>query len=120
MSERLTRETLIKWAPLLVLVEPAAAIAEVEALLAEANVDGGTLYDAACFFAQHAQYADLPPDAEQHATRAVALLQKARAVGYFQAPALVAHLKHDHDLDPLRPRADFLDLIAQLDAQGQK
>jgi serine/threonine protein kinase/tetratricopeptide (TPR) repeat protein len=110
----------IERARVLLYIDPAAAITEIEALLAEANVSGGALYDAACFFTQLAQRTDLPSDAERHATRAVALLQKARGVGFFQAPALVAHLNRDHDLDPLRARPDFLDLIGLLDAPGQK
>ncbi|MBM4000018.1 MAG: tetratricopeptide repeat protein [Planctomycetes bacterium] len=109
----------IERALVLARVEPATAIAEIETLLADGKASGATLYSAACFFAQLARHAVNPPDPERHATRAVALLHAARAAGYFQAPALVAHLKRDADLDPIRGHADFLDLLRQLEAKGQ-
>ena len=54
--------------------------------------------------------------AEKYATRAVAFLLEDRALGYFKAPEKVAHMKKDADLDPLRERDDFKQLLKELEA----
>jgi hypothetical protein len=54
--------------------------------------------------------------AERHAA-AVGLLHRARAAGFFKDPGAVAHVKKDKELDPLRPRADFQALLAELDGK---
>jgi tetratricopeptide (TPR) repeat protein/tRNA A-37 threonylcarbamoyl transferase component Bud32 len=78
------------------------------------------LYDAAGFLARCAQLAakddKLPAARRQelakaHADRALAALRQAVARGYKD----VAHLKKDPDLDPLRDRADFRRLLADLE-----
>ena len=53
----------------------------------------------------------------------MALLNKTpTGKGYFAATpaALAAHMKKDTDLDPLRDRADFKKLVADLEAAGTK
>ena len=64
--------------------------------------------------------ASLPPSerdklTEEYATRAVELLTKARTTGFFKDRAKVEHLKEDTDLDPLRFRSDFRQLLADLE-----
>jgi serine/threonine-protein kinase len=101
---------------------PTQATAAIEELLRSGNADAGTLYDAACVYAVAAAHAEKqsPPHtnslrAEQYARRAVALLRQAVAKGYRDS----AHLKKDPDLDPLQPRADFQQLLGELDARGK-
>jgi hypothetical protein len=54
--------------------------------------------------------------AEAEADRAMAWLERAVAAGYRDAP----HLAEDHDLDALRHRADFKELLARLSASQPK
>jgi serine/threonine protein kinase len=61
-----------------------------------------------------------PKQADECATRAVALLQKAADEGDFKDPARVAALKTLRDLDPLRHREDFRQLVKRLEEQGSK
>jgi serine/threonine-protein kinase len=89
---------------------PAGAVAEAEAL-AGADAPGGILYDAACVYAlASAAVRDDGPLAERHAVRAVALLRRAFARDY----ADVASLLSDGDLDVLRRRCDYTDLLWEL------
>jgi hypothetical protein len=50
---------------------------------------------------------------ERYANRALDLLRQAVQKGYKD----VAHMKKDTDLDPLRQRADFQQLIRELEAR---
>ncbi|MED5401341.1 MAG: serine/threonine-protein kinase [Planctomycetota bacterium] len=52
---------------------------------------------------------------ERYAVEAVAQLQQAHKVGVFRAPQLRGHLKKEPDLDPLRKRADFVDLLEEVE-----
>jgi serine/threonine-protein kinase len=52
--------------------------------------------------------------ADQYAARAVELLAKARAAGYFKDATDVENMKKDSDLASLRSRDDFQKLLAQL------
>jgi tetratricopeptide (TPR) repeat protein len=88
----------------------------------QASIPGADLlYEAACVYAlvaAHAEKAPRPPQtsslrAEQHARRAMALLRDAVAKGYRD----VAHLRRDPDLDRLQVRADFQQLVADLEAR---
>jgi len=54
------------------------------------------------------------------ARRAVALLEEAKATGYFNDPARVAHARADADLNPVRGRDDFKKLMATLEAGKKK
>jgi tetratricopeptide (TPR) repeat protein len=56
--------------------------------------------------------------AEEHATRALDLLKRANAAGYFKAPANLAKLKHDPDFDTLRPRDDFKRLLSAVEGKA--
>jgi serine/threonine-protein kinase len=97
------------------------ATAAVEDLLRPGTADSNLLYNAACVYAVAAAQAakDAPAHtsslrAEQHARRAVVLLRQAVQQGYNN----VAHLKQDADLDGLRPRPDFQQLLAELEAKA--
>ncbi len=56
--------------------------------------------------------------AEQYAARAVALLAKARAAGYFNRAPVLEHMKNDPDLTPLRDRDDYKKLLRGLSSSG--
>jgi serine/threonine-protein kinase len=98
------------------------ATATVEGLLRPGHADSATLYDAACVYAVAAAQAAkaAPPHtsslrAERYATRAVALLREAVQKGYKN----VAHMKKDADLDALRVRDDFQQLLGQLEQKSR-
>jgi hypothetical protein len=52
--------------------------------------------------------------ADQYAVRAVDLLRRAQDTGYFEAPANRDKLKTDKELNPLRERPDFKDLLRRV------
>jgi hypothetical protein len=81
------------------------------------------LYNLACVYSLAAAAAQkdvaLPPAgrarlAEQYAARAVSLLTRAHAAGYFRDRDKAKNLATDHDLDALRSREDFRELLAGL------
>jgi serine/threonine-protein kinase len=56
--------------------------------------------------------------AEEYAARAIALLAQAKAAGDFRGPGAVERLKQDPDFAALRPRADYQNLLRELEAKG--
>jgi hypothetical protein len=101
------------------------ARAEADELAKDKSLSGAVLYDlariASLASAAVGKDAKLPPAdqsklAEQHVVRAVQLLRRAKDAGHFQDAAEIATLKKDTDLDPLRSRADFKKLLAELEA----
>jgi serine/threonine protein kinase len=92
--------------------EPARALAEADALAAETKLMTGQLYDLACAYslATGTRGALPPADADRAAARAVELLRRAFANGYRD----VAHMLKDSDLDSLRHRVDYADLLWDL------
>lgn len=59
--------------------------------------------------------------AEKHANRAMELLAEARSAGWFQDAKNIAHATDtDRDLDPLRDRDDFKQLVKELEEDLQK
>jgi eukaryotic-like serine/threonine-protein kinase len=106
-----------------------AAMARAEELAKEGTVSGEALYTLACVdaLAATAAAADgkLAPEergrlADAGAARGVALLERARAAGYFRAPALLDKLRSDPDLAALRSRPDFEPLLRPTREDGQK
>jgi serine/threonine-protein kinase len=103
--------------------EYARAVAEADEVIGAVKRSGAALYDAA---RAHAQIADaavrdakLPqPErakfGEGCARRAVALLEQARAAGYFADRGAAERLREDAALNGLRERADFRKLLAGL------
>jgi tetratricopeptide (TPR) repeat protein len=102
----------------------ARATAEVDALANDASAPKGDLYDAACVYSLSVAAARKDPKlspaereklAERYASRAVELLRRAMQKGYRD----VKNAKADKDLDPLRERPDFKQLLAELEAKGK-
>ena len=57
--------------------------------------------------------------AEAHAVRAIKLLGEAAAAHWLQPPAaILAQMKNDSDLDPIRSRKDYQELIKRIDAEA--
>ena len=88
------------------------------------HIPGGILYNLACVYslaatATRKDAALTPADrhqmAEQYAARAVELLANAHAVGYFTVATKLDRLKQDRDLEALRGRADFQQLLSRLE-----
>jgi serine/threonine protein kinase/tetratricopeptide (TPR) repeat protein len=99
----------------------AQAIAEADSLTQGNNVPSETLYMAACIYAlASAALKDNSQQAENHAIKAIALLGRAQATGYFQEPGRIAHLKQDTDFDQLRSRGDYQRRIQELEKAHQK
>jgi tetratricopeptide (TPR) repeat protein len=90
--------------------KPDKALAAADLLAANAK-DAGQLYAAACCYALCVPLADMAAN-EKRAARAVELLRQAFARGYKDA----AHMKRDTDLDALRGRDDFKQLLAEMEA----
>jgi hypothetical protein len=87
------------------------AVAEVNTLAEAKDVNAPTLYDPACVYSLSS--AAVKNDAklvDRYATRAVELLRQAVAKGFKDAE----HLKKDTDLDPLRSRDDYKQLLQEL------
>jgi len=97
----------------------AAAVAEVDELilLAEAGGESATVWSAmqwynfACLYSVASS--QLPEQQAAYAIRAMELLKKAVDAGYNTAKA-AEHMAKDTDLDPLRDRDDFQQLIQSL------
>src|SRR5262249_52347704 len=83
---------------------------------AKGAILGGNCYNAACGYSLASACADADDKMrESHAAKAVALLQEARDKGYFKAKQQVEQARKDKDLDPLRARDDFKQLMKELD-----
>jgi tetratricopeptide (TPR) repeat protein len=89
--------------------QAAEAVAEVEELLKLPGVPGPILYDFACVYSLAS--AAIAGKKQVYADRAVQLLQQAVRAGH----KIAAHMKRDPDLDPIRARADFRQLMAELE-----
>jgi eukaryotic-like serine/threonine-protein kinase len=89
----------------------AAARAEVNALAQVKELSADACFNLACACALCNAAVRPDPAAEDDAARAVALLARAQAAGYFQTPHGGELLKKRKDLDSLRRREDFLRLL---------
>jgi eukaryotic-like serine/threonine-protein kinase len=98
------------------------ASAAVDELAQIANLDGATLFNLACVEAQCAAAArDDPALRESYAARAFALLGRARSAGYFKDATGIDQLRKDGDLDALRGRDEYRQMLQELEAgQGGK
>jgi serine/threonine-protein kinase len=99
------------------------AAEEAETLAVAAMLPGPLLYDLGCGFALAAAAArqdlKLPESeranrADKYAARAMEMLTKAKATGFFKAQAQVENLQTDPELDVLRKREDFKALQAEV------
>jgi hypothetical protein len=94
------------------------AVAEAAAAAEDPKASGSLLYNVACVYALATAQDDR--QREVYAGQAVAFLRRARAAGFFQDPATIAHLKQDTDFAPLRPREEFQKFAAQLEAKAKQ
>lgn len=102
---------------LLNLKDHAGATADAQALAESPNATAEDLYDAACVYALSARLAaDDIPRAESYASRAVLLLRQSLAKGYKD----LAYLKTDTDLDSLRTREDWKQLLKELESEKKQ
>jgi serine/threonine-protein kinase len=87
------------------------ALAEADAVAGRAEASPRVLYDAACAYALSVEAPGLGlRQKDERARRALHLLRQAAAKGFPPRE----HLLTDKDLDPLRDRADFKQLLAEL------
>ena len=91
----------------------AEAVSEVAELTKLPGWDAGNCYSFACVYAVAS--GKMADKKDEYAKRAVELLQRAVKAGYKDA----AHMKQDTDLDPLREREDFQQLMAELEAMEE-
>jgi serine/threonine protein kinase len=90
----------------------AEAVAEVAELMKSSNWNARQWYDFACVYAvASGKSADKK---QECADRAMDLLHKAVKAGYSDA----AHMRKDAELDPIRARDDFKQLIAELEKKA--
>ncbi len=92
----------------------AEAVAEAEDLLKAGGLGMGALYDFACVYAIASREA--PAQQEERGRRAVEILRQAVRAGLND----VGHLKRDKDLDAVRGRQDFQQLLSDLEAGQAK
>jgi tetratricopeptide (TPR) repeat protein len=102
--------------------------AEADELVRDRALSATGLYNLACVWALASAAAqgdaklaeaDRVRLAERHAARAVELLTRAQAQGYFKGAKEVGGMSEDTDLGSLRPRADFQRLVEGLRAKGK-
>jgi serine/threonine protein kinase/tetratricopeptide (TPR) repeat protein len=89
------------------------ALTAVEPLVEPSAAVGAVLYRAASVHAL-ASAAESGANAQTHARRAVELLLRAQVDGLFRDAAAVGYLGVDEDLDPLRSRTDFQELLSEV------
>jgi len=94
--------------------EHAAALAEINAVDQTKELPAGVCFNLACACAGCAAIVRPDPAAEDCATRAVALLARARAGGYFQTRDGIEQLEKRSEFDSLRGREDFKQLLNEL------
>jgi hypothetical protein len=98
--------------------ELAAAAALVARLAGKAGDNAGTYhYTAALVYARLSGAAADHAEAEEYGARAVELLRQARTGHYFATPYTRYLLQTERDLGPLRGRADFQKLLADVERE---
>jgi serine/threonine-protein kinase len=106
----------------------ARAVDEAQAVIVDAGgaVPAGLSYDLACAYAvaltaarKDKKLSEVVRDelVARYAERALRFLAKAKEVGLFRDRGAVANLKKDPDLEALRPRGEFRNLLAELEGK---
>jgi hypothetical protein len=107
----------------------APALTEADELAQVKVLSGQACYELACLHAlavtAAGKDARLPPverreRAERQAARAVALLGRAQGAGYFRQAANRERLQKDGDLEPLRSREEFQNLLRQVEEAANR
>jgi serine/threonine-protein kinase len=103
----------------------AEALQAADAWVEKKGLSGDALYDLArvyalCVARTEGEPATADKQIEQHATRALDFLQRARSAGFFSSPANRESWKRDRDFDPLRTRPDFKKLVAGWESTTRK
>jgi len=103
-------------------------IDDAERLAGKKNLGAVNEYNLACVFAlaiTAVRADDKLPAAERdrlagdYATRAMEMLRRSQADGFFRSPGQVKNFRIDVDLDALRPRKDFQDFIADVERKSK-
>jgi hypothetical protein len=119
---------LFRPSPLARLGEHVKAAAEIEALVADGHTQGQNLYTFAyvlsvCSAAAAKDERLAPAErerlVEKYGSRAVELLRKAQAAGYFKDPDRLNRMKGNPDFAAIHRRVDFTKLLAELEKGPQ-
>jgi serine/threonine protein kinase/Tfp pilus assembly protein PilF len=97
----------------------AEAVAEAAALTEDPGTPSLRCTEAACVYALASAAVAETSQREAYAGQALALLRRAQAAGFFKDPAKIARLNQATDLAPLRPRADFQNFVAEIEAAAK-
>jgi tetratricopeptide (TPR) repeat protein len=99
--------------------EVAKSMPELKTWTEKKGLSGTTCYNLACLYslASAAVRGD-PRQSGTYAEKAMELLNTAERAGYFRNPATVAHARKDEDLEALRTRKEFQDLMTRLEKKG--
>jgi serine/threonine protein kinase len=93
---------------------PDPVLKEAEAVAAKQRVSGDICYNLACAYALAAGLVgDDTARADRYALRALELLERGQKAGYPSTIGHVEHAREDEDLESLRSRKDFQDLLAR-------
>jgi serine/threonine protein kinase len=94
----------------------AQAVAEADSLSQAKNLPGEALGIVAGIYAlAFAALSEKSQQAENYAVKAIALLRRAQAAGFFQDPVRIAETKQATDFDTLRSRGDYQRLMQELE-----
>ena len=103
--------------------ESGEQLAELEIPDEQAAARAGNFYNAACLLSlasaavakdEELDETERQPLVDKYVLRAMALLKEARSLEFFQDPTMVPHIQKDTDLDALRERDDFQQLLKEL------
>jgi serine/threonine protein kinase len=103
------------------------AAAEAEAVAGQASAGPDIPYCLACVHALCAEAVlrdkgleDRERQAAAHGNQAMRLLERAHAAGYFRKAAMVEQVKKDPDLEALRRRGDFRELVGRAEREARR
>jgi tetratricopeptide (TPR) repeat protein len=101
-------------------VDPDAAAKTIEDVLQAEKTSPANLYSGALAYGVAHAKAEDQPRRERYAVRAIELLHKAQAAGYFNDPNAVTNLQTEPDLDSLRNREDFRKFLKSLEGKTKR
>jgi serine/threonine protein kinase len=100
--------------------DPVPFEAQIEKLTAvtSPNIQDHLLYNVACLYSVASE--KRTTETNRYATKAVEILNQLTRSGYFKQVERVRHLGLDTDLDPLRKRSDFQELLLRIQPTNSK